>query len=133
MRGIPPKRRTAIDYYRVIHHPITDYKTVQQCLLYAREATKEVGQKYTITTFDLGVCMKAYPIIFNHPERFKKHIVLIGTFHLTMAYFKMLGKKLEGSGIEDIILEAGLSRSESIQAIMTGKIMNVHFIAIKSL
>ena len=77
MRGIPPKRRTAIDYYRVIHHPITDYKTVQQCLFYAEQATKEVGQDYTITTFDLGVCMKAYPIIFNHPERFKKHIVLI--------------------------------------------------------
>ena len=62
--------------------------------------------------------MKAYPIIFNHPERFKKRIVLIGTFNLTMVYFKMLGKKLEGSGIEDIILEAGLSSSGSIQGII---------------
>ena len=49
-----PLRLTAMDYYPVMNHPITEYKTVQECLRVAEEATKEVGQCYVITTFDLG-------------------------------------------------------------------------------
>ena len=91
--GVRPKKLTTIAYYPVIPYPITEYKTVAECLKYSEEATKEVGQKYTITTFDLGVCMKAYPLLFNDPEKYKDHIVLIGSFHTTMAYLKMIGKK----------------------------------------
>ena len=59
-------------------------------------ATKEVGQTYTVTTFDLGVCMKAFPIIWNNPGKYEDHIVMIGTFHLICAYLKMVGKKWPG-------------------------------------
>jgi len=52
--GEAPTKLTTIDYYPVINHPITDYKTVQKCLRVAQEATEEVGQSYVITTFDLG-------------------------------------------------------------------------------
>ena len=65
--GVVPTKLTRINYYPVINQPITDYKTVKECLRYAEEATKEVGQEYTITTFDLGVVMKALPIIWNDP------------------------------------------------------------------
>ena len=61
--GDAPQKLTTIDYFPVIPHPITEYATVQETLNYAEEATKEVNQKYVITTYDLGVCMKA-----NHLE-----------------------------------------------------------------
>ena len=112
---------TTIAYYPVIPYPITEYKTVAECLKYSEEATKEVGQKYTITTFDLGVCMKAYPLLFNDPEKYKDHIVLIGSFHTTMAYLKMIGKKMTGSGFEDILIEAELISSGSLKGVMNGK------------
>ena len=57
------------------------------------------------STYDLGVCMKAYPLVWNFPDRFKRHSILIGTFHLNMAYLKMIGNKMTGSGFEDILLE----------------------------
>ena len=63
LTSIEPSSLTTIDYYPVITHPITDYKTVQECLNYAGEATKEAKQEYVITTFDLGVCMKAYDVV----------------------------------------------------------------------
>ena len=72
------------------------------------------------TTFDSGVCMKAYPLLWNFPERFKRHIVLIGTFHLTMAYYKMIGKKMEGCGFADVLMEANLISSGSLLGVMTG-------------
>ena len=121
MTGVEPASLTTIDYYPVITHAITDYKTVQECLRYAEEATREVNQEYVVTTFDLGVCMKAYPLIWNQPERYEKHIVLIGTFHLICAYLKMVGKKMEGSGLSDILLEAGLIASGSLQGVLSGK------------
>ena len=65
--GSKPTKLTTIDYYPVINNPITEYRTVQGCLRYAEEATREVGQTNTVTTFDLAVCMKAYPLIWNNP------------------------------------------------------------------
>ena len=91
--GVRPEKLTTIAYYPVIPYSITEYSTVAECLRYSEEATKEVGQKYAITTFNLGFCMKAYPLLFNDPEKYKDHIVLIGSFHTTMAYLKMIGKK----------------------------------------
>lgn len=120
-KGDVPEKKTTLGYYPVINHPITEYKTVQECLRYAEEATREVGQDYIISTYDLGVCMKAFPIMWNWPDRYSKHIVLIGSFHLVCAYFRMMGKKLDGSGFSDILLEAGLTTSGSVQGIISGK------------
>jgi hypothetical protein len=53
----------------------------------AEEATREVGQEYIITTLDLGVYMKAYPIVWSKSDQYKKHMILTGTFHLACAYF----------------------------------------------
>ena len=108
-------------FVSVINQPITDYKTVQECLRFAEEATGEVGQKYVKTTFDLGVCMKAYPILWNWPERYSNHIVLLGSFHLACAFMNMIGKKMAGSGWTDFLLEADLVGSGSVHGVITGK------------
>ncbi|KAL8620245.1 hypothetical protein ACOMHN_061436 [Nucella lapillus] len=119
--GEKPERKTTIGYYPVINHPITDYKTVQECLKQAEEATPEVGQNYVVTTFDLGACMKAFPLVWNQPLRYQQHIILVGTFHTICAYLKVIGKKMEGSGLSDIMQEAGLITSGSVNGVMSGK------------
>ncbi|KAL8594141.1 hypothetical protein ACOMHN_047881 [Nucella lapillus] len=119
--GEKPERKTTIGYYPVINHPITDYKTVQECLKQAEEATHEVGQNYVVTTFDLGACMKAFPLVWNQPLRYQQHIILVGTFHTICAYLKVIGKKMEGSGLSDIMQEAGLITSGSVNGVISGK------------
>ena len=59
----------------------------------SKNASREVGQKYAVTTFDLGLCMMAYPIIWKSPDVYDDHIVIIGSFHLICAYQKIIGKK----------------------------------------
>ena len=118
--GEKPARKTTLGYYPVIKHPITDYRTVKERLRIAEEATHEVGQDYVITTFDLGVCMKAFPLIRNKPEVYKNHIILMGTFHVVCAYFKMIGKKMDGSGLSEILHEAGFVSSGSVKAVLSG-------------
>lgn len=109
--GHVPTNTTTIDYYPVINSPITDNKVVQHCLKMSEDATREVGQDYVVTTFDLGVCMRAYPIIWKQPTRYEKHIVMIGSFHVVCAFLKMIGKKMAGTGLTDLFLEAGLITS----------------------
>ena len=67
----------------------------------AEQATHEVNQQYVITTFDLGVCRKAFPLVWSHPQRYANHIILRGTFHLSCANLKMVGTKTRGSGMTD--------------------------------
>jgi hypothetical protein len=47
----------------------------------------------------------------NQPKKFEDHIIMIGTFHVVCTNFKMIGKKMEGTGFSDILLEAGLISS----------------------
>ena len=56
--GSRPLRLTTIVCYPVINRPIIEYSTVQKCLRFAEEATSEVGQAYTVTTFDLDYALK---------------------------------------------------------------------------
>ena len=65
--------------------------------------------------------MKAYPIIWNNPQRYSKHIVLIGTVHLVCAYLKMVGKKMAGTGFNDVLIEVGLITCGSLKGVMSGK------------
>ena len=79
------------------------------------EATQEVGQEFTITTFDLGVCMKALTLIWGNPDDYRNHIILIGAFHTIMNYLKMVGHKMAGSGYTEIIVESGLAENSDLK------------------
>ena len=57
-------------------------RVCQPCLRVLKIALREVGRKCVVTTFDLGLCMKAYSIIWKSPDFYDDHIVIIGFFHL---------------------------------------------------
>ena len=65
--------------------------------------------------------MKAYSIIWNNPQRYSEHIVLIGTFHLVCAHLKMVGKKMAGTGFDDVLIEAGLITCGSLKGVTSRK------------
>ena len=120
--GNAPPKKTSISYYCSINEPITEYSAVAELLRLSAEATAEVGQKYVISTFDLGVCMKALPLIWKSPEQYKDHIVLIGQFHTGMNYIGMLcDHKMLGTGYAEILIEAGLVTSGCLKGVLSGK------------
>ncbi|GFS04694.1 hypothetical protein ElyMa_006502000 [Elysia marginata] len=66
--------------------------------------------------------MKAIPIIWQdshrkpeHQQEFRKHIVLIGTFHVI---------KITGSGYAEIITETNLTTSGCLNRVLRGKQFN---------
>jgi len=120
--GMKPTRKSTIDYFTPINQPFTEYCVIQELLRQSEEATAEVGQKYILNTFDLGGCMKALPLIWKFPEKYKLHVVTPGQFHTVMNYMGMLtGHKFKGSGYAEILLEADLVTSGCLKSVLSGK------------
>ncbi|KAJ8349355.1 hypothetical protein SKAU_G00244850 [Synaphobranchus kaupii] len=120
--GKVPPRKSTIDFYTPINQPITDNAVVYELLKRSEAATEEVGQPYTINTFDLGVVMKACPIVWKYPEELKMHIIIPGKFHTAMNYIgRLTGHKCLGAGCAEILIEAGLTTSGCLKHILSGK------------
>ena len=134
LTGVVPTKTTTIDYYEPIHFPITNYETVEELLKRSEEASNAVGQRYVINTFDLGVCMKALPLIWKDPQKYKNHIVIPGPFHTKMNYIKMLtGKKAKGSGYAEILLESRLvETSGCLKSVLSGKAFSKALFCLKA-
>ena len=107
--GLVLEKKTTLDYCKTIHQPITQYETAPELLHQSEEATKAVSQKYTINTFDLRVCMKALPLIWTFPDKFKVHVVIPVPFHTEMNSIGMVtNHKMQGSGYIEITEEPWL-------------------------
>ena len=120
--GIQPTRKSTVDYFTPIHQPITDNAVVYELLKRSEAATSEVGQKFVLNTFDLGVAMKALPIVWRWPEEFANHVISIGPFHTSMNYIGMLtGHKMRGSGYAEILFESQLVTTGSVKGVLSGK------------
>ena len=113
-----------IGYMKPIMHPITDCATVKKCLTTSMEVTRKLNQEYTLVTMDLAAAKLAYDLIWGDQEQFAKVIVNLGPFHTTCSYLGAIGKMMSGSGFEDIVVEAGLCASGSIEQVMSGKHYN---------
>ena len=75
-------------------------------------------------TFDLGIAQKSFNIVWQNHQKFGKVIIRIGEFHTICSLFGAIGKHVKGSGFEDIIIEAGVCASGSLQKVMSGKHYN---------
>lgn len=117
-------KQSIVGYMAPILHPITEYSTVQHCLLTSLEVSKKMIQQFTFVTMDLAAAKIAYDIQWQNPEFFSKMIINLGAFHIMCSYMGSLGKMMTGSGFEDILIEAGLCASGSIDKVMSGKHYN---------
>ena len=117
--GQPPKRRTTVDYFPMIAETFTKYSTHKEILEICISATREVKQDppYPIITMDLGGIMKLMPVIWQE-DRYEACIVLIGSFHTIMNDMKMIGKKMAGSGYDDLLIESGLTTPGGLNGVI---------------
>jgi len=120
--GTKPERKSTIEYFVPIDHPFTSYSTIRELLKRSELATNKVGQKYVLSTFDLGGCMKALPLIWYYPGLYQHHVVSPGAFHTVMNYLGALtNRKCSGSGYAEILVEAGLVNAGRLDAVLKGK------------
>ncbi|KAK3106630.1 hypothetical protein FSP39_024006 [Pinctada imbricata] len=128
---------SGVEYMPPLLHPITENATVQKILELSQNASEQLGQKSTIITFDLAVAKKAYSILWQNHVKFDNIIIRMGAFHTICALFHALGKHIRGSGFSEIIIDAGICASGSVERVLLGKHYNralrVHRIILEAL
>jgi len=133
-------KQSRIGYMKPILHPITDYATVQECLMTSMEATQKVQQQVTFVTFDYAdyaAARIAFDIVWDKSAVFSNVVVHLGAFHTMCSYMGALGKMMAGSGFEEVLIEAGTCASGSINQVMNGshynRAMKVHKLMVDAL
>jgi len=119
-----PVHQSRIGYMAPILHPITDFATVKECLDTSMAVSSKVKQEYTMVTMDLAAAKIAYDLIWAEEDKYRKVLLNLGPFHVMCSYMGAIGKMMCGSGFEDIVVDAGLCASGSIDQVMTGRHYN---------
>ena len=78
-----------------------------------------IDQQYSIITADLAVAKR-----LMHIDNFNYIIIRLGVFHTTCSYIGIVGKLLQDSGFTDIVTEAGVGASGSVEKLLSGKQYN---------
>ena len=103
-------------YLPPIQTPITNYETKVFSL--STELALKANMEYVHVIVGVGAAIKAYHLIWNDPERWKRIIIHLGDFHSFMAFFGVIGKFISGSGFEEIVYQSDLCTSGSLNAVL---------------
>ena len=82
---------------------------------------KEKNIPFFFLVGDLPTYKEILSLKSENPELFKDIIPTIGTFHQQMSYIYAIYKRFQGSGIEDILVLAGVLAGGSVEKALKGK------------
>ena len=71
-------------------------------------------------TFNLAIYVKAKEVKLEFPAEFSNTVLHLGTFHITLNFLPITGKKHHSSGLEDLLIESGVYVASSTTALMNG-------------
>ena len=70
-----------------ISQPPTRNDVVQERMMRSVKVSQETKQGYAVVTYDIAVALKAYSIQALQAPIFDNGIVMLGNFHLELAFF----------------------------------------------
>ena len=85
---------------------------------------KETGQDYAVVTYDLAIALKAYAIQSLDSPLFDKLLIMLGIFHIELAFYGAVGTYINDSGIEFILSECDILAKGSMMGFIKGKFYN---------
>ena len=102
----------------------TQMETVYTLLVCSVSMTKRLQQETTVIIVDQAVYAKALEVIWKRSDEFKSVVLRMGAFHTAYNFLAVIGKRYEGSGLHDLLLESGVVAEGSISGVLTGRHCN---------
>ena len=113
-----------ICYTDPISQSPTNNDVVRETMVRTMRVANETGQQYAVVTYDLQVALKAYSIQAIESPLFDKLLIMLGNFHIELAFFGAIGTLIKESGIEFILVEADILAEGSMMGFIEGKFYN---------
>ena len=79
---------------------------------------------YVNVTLDVGAAMNAERMRWNYPATFKNVLIHLGDFHFMKENFGVIKKIIKGSVFEDVIFQAGVCSTSSLNGVLAGSYYN---------
>ena len=121
-----------VEYLPPINMSPTSYSVIHETMMYAKNIAEECGQSQIIATYDLAIAKMANQIKISKSldtnldtaEKFDNLFINLGAFHTEVAFFKALGKVIDGSGIVDILVSSQVLAEGSVNTFLESKHFN---------
>jgi len=110
-----------VGYMETINLPPTRNDVVQETMKRTQAVAKECGQDQIIVTYDLAIAKIASQIQYSESPRFDNIFVCFRAFHISMAYFAVLGYVIENSGGDSILVDSDVLGGGSMNSFLAGK------------
>ena len=112
---------TSIGYNPVVPGLPTNADTLYTGLKMIEQQMKTLGQDTPVVTLDLQLYIIAQEIRYKNWDELKHFVLRLGGFHIMELYWKILGKRFTESGLDDLLVEAGIFGPNAASMIMQGK------------
>ena len=125
------KEKTAVEYMKTkltylppIDVSITDFSTIYKLFEILLLRAEKNNMPYVSLTLDAGAYVNAYRVLTNYPKKFAKIVLHLGDFHFMKESFTILGTLVKGSGFEDVVFQAGVCSTGSLNGVLSGSHYN---------
>lgn len=95
------------EYLLQINDSPTDPKVVEETMRRSLVIADECRKNYFNVTYDLNMSKIALGIQAAG-DKFQRLFIQLGTFHIYLAYFKAIGKFINGSGLTNMLIDSQL-------------------------
>lgn len=112
-----------IVYLLQINDSPTDPKVVKETMRRSLAIADECGKNFFNVTYDLNMAKYALRIQAAEKE-FERLFIKFGTFHIYLAYFKAIGKFINGSGLTSMLIDSQILANGSLNSFLSGKHFN---------
>ena len=119
-----PLPLTTIAYMDPISQPPTRNDVVQETMYRSMKVAEETQMPYHPVTYDLAVASKALSIQAMMSPVFDRLVIMLGHFHIELAFFGALGTYISESGLEYLLTEANILAEGSVNGFIHGKMYN---------
>ena len=117
-----PKQK--IWYMDPISASPTRNDVVRETMLRSMNVAIETQQEYSVVTYDLAVALKAYSIQSLDAPLFDRLLIMLGNFHLELAFYGAIGTFINECGAEFLLTESGILAEGSLMGFIRGKYYN---------
>ena len=99
---------------------MTDYSTVYTALLNFLKIAKQLKQSCLPVFCDKGVFRIVIDIYLKNPKKFESLIPMMGGFHMAKCAQRCIGNYIQGTGLEDVFVEAGVMGVKVVESFLAG-------------
>lgn len=111
-----------VGFMPMIPSPVTDYATVRKALQNFQSVRRQINPNQSIIPVfcDEGVYHTLADIVMDEPDEFADIHGMMGMFHWVKILLKCAGRYLQGSGIEDALIETDVFGKLTLNSVLEG-------------